>query len=83
MNNVYLCALCDGRGPLLRLRPSKWYACRSCVKQYGSTDQVLYEVVEMLKRMVVRNDQRLNNPQVLSQIQSLSKDLQARLRGTA
>ena len=81
--NVFLCALCDGRRTLLRLRPSKWYACRACVKQYGSTDQALYEVVEMLKRMVARNDQRLNNPQVLSQIQSLSKDLQARLRGTA
>lgn len=81
--NVYLCALCDGRGPLIRLRPSKWYACKDCMKRHGSHDDALLAIVERLKVLVLKNDPRVDTPSVLAAVQSLSKDLQARVRGTA
>jgi len=81
--NVYLCALCDGRGPLLRLKPSKWYACQDCVRKHGSRDHALLEIVQRLKVMAAAGDQRLNNPSVLAAIQSMSKELQLRARVVA
>lgn len=78
--NVYLCALCYDRGTLLHLKPSTWYACKKCVKIYGSKDAALLEIIERLKVRAAQNDPQLNNLQLVEQMHSLSTALQKQKR---
>jgi hypothetical protein len=50
---LYLCALCDGPGPLRKVKPSAWYVCEACYKKHGkSHDRVLLEIITRLKYLI-------------------------------
>lgn len=80
MANLFLCALCDEGGTLLRLKPSKWYACQVCVKQLGGRERALLVLVERLRVMAADNDPRLQIPANQEAILSLRDDLLKRAK---
>ena len=83
MANIYLCAVCDGGGTLLRLKPSKWYACAGCVRKAGGKDQALLGVIDRLREMARLGDPRLQIPANAEAIMQLRGELLARLKAPA
>lgn len=79
--HIYLCLLCDSRGPLLRLKPTKWYACKHCVGKEGGIEPTLVAAVDRLKILCLEKDPRMNNPALLAQVKLLSTELRARWAG--
>jgi|GEM_PF-5125473 hypothetical protein len=80
MAAVFLCALCDGRGTLFRLKPSKWYACADCVRTHGDKAHTLLAIVDRLKTLIDTDDPRMALRSNQEAALSLSSDLIQQLR---